>query len=148
MIHITVVAVGRLKTSPLLSMIQRYTSLLHWKFQIKEIDSKEELKTSFPEKFLSLIPKGSFLIALDEKGEDLSSPEFSQHVHNLQNHGKSHLCFIIGGADGLPTLLKEKSQKTISFGRATWPHMLVRLLLVEQLYRAQQILRGHPYHRE
>jgi 23S rRNA (pseudouridine1915-N3)-methyltransferase len=146
--HITIVAVGKLKPSPLFSLIQDYLTQLHWKVLIKELDSKEEHRPTFAEKFISLIPKSSMIIALDEKGLSLSSLEFSQSIEKWQTQGESHLCFLIGAANGLPALAKQKAQCTLSFGRATWPHMMVRLLLAEQLYRAQQILTGHPYHRE
>jgi 23S rRNA (pseudouridine1915-N3)-methyltransferase len=146
--HITIVAVGKLKPSPLFSLVQDYLSHLQWKVVIKELDSKEESKLTFGEKFLSLVPKNSFLIALDEKGTSLSSLEFSQQIERWQTHRESHLCFLIGAANGLPLEAKQKANLILSFGRATWPHMMVRLLLVEQLYRAQQILSGHPYHRE
>lgn len=146
--HITIVAVGKLKPSPLLTLVQDYLAHLNWKVLTKELDSKEEMKSTFGEKFLSLIPKNSFLIALDEKGSSLSSLEFSQHIEKWQTQGESHLCFLIGSANGLSFIAKQKAHMILSFGRATWPHMMVRLLLVEQLYRAQQILSGHPYHRE
>ena len=146
--HITIVAVGRLKPSPLLSLVQDYVTPLHWKVTFKELDPKEEAKSTFGEKFLSLIPKNTFLIALDEKGTSLSSMDFSHHIEKWQTQGESHLCFLIGAARGLPPLAQQKAQMTLSFGRTTWPHMMVRLLLVEPLYRAQQILSGHPYHRE
>lgn len=146
--NITIVAVGKLKPSPLLSLIQDYLIQLHWKVLIKELDSKEEARPTFAEKFISLIPKNAFLIALDEKGTSLSSLEFAHSIEKWQTQGESHLCFLIGAAGGLPSIAKQKAQLIISFGRATWPHMMARLLLVEQLYRAQQILDGHPYHRE
>lgn len=146
--HITIVAVGRLKPSPLQSLMTDYTTQLQWKIGVKELDSKEESKSTFGEKFCALIPPQSYIIALDEKGASLSSREFSQHIEKYQTQGHSHLCFLIGAANGLPPLAKTKAHLTISFGRATWPHMMVRLLLVEQLYRAQQILSGHPYHRD
>ena len=146
--QITVVAVGKLKPSPLLSLIQDYLTQFQWKVIFHELDSKEEIKPTFAEKFFALVPKNCFLIALDEKGTSLSSLEFSHQIEKWQTQGESHLCFLIGAANGLPLAAKQKAQMTISFGRATWPHMMVRLLLVEQLYRAHQILKGHPYHRE
>lgn len=146
--HITIVAVGKLKSSPLLSLIHDYMSQLPWKVVFQELDSKEETKSTFAEKFLALVPKNSFVVALDEKGTSLSSIEFCHQIEKWQTQGESHLCFLIGAANGLPKEAKEKAQLTLSFGRATWPHMMVRLLLVEQIYRAHQILKGHPYHRE
>lgn len=146
--HITIVAVGKLKPSPLLSLIQDYLTQIHWKVTFKELDPKEELRSTFAEKFISFVPKNAFIVALDEKGISFSSLELSQSIEKWQTQGQSHLCFLIGAANGLPALAKQKAQLMLCFGRATWPHMLVRLLLVEQLYRSQQILNGHPYHRE
>lgn len=146
--NVTIVAVGRLKPSPLYSLIQEYFTQFQWKIVIKELDPKEEQRSTFAEKFMSFVPKGAFIIALDEKGTSLSSIEFAHSIEKWQTQGESHLCFLIGAANGLPFLAKQKAQKILSFGRATWPHMMVRLLLVEQLYRAQQILDGHPYHRQ
>lgn len=92
------------------------------------------------------IPQPSVLITLDEKGEPLTSPDFAAR---LQEHRDSaqNLCFVIGGASGIdPDLLRE-AQWSLSFGRMVWPHLLARVMLSEQLYRAATILAGSPYHR-
>ena len=87
-------------------------------------------------------------IALDESGKTLSSREFADKISKWQQGGISSFAFIIGGADGLDDLVLKKAKVTWSFGRVTWPHLLVRALLAEQLYRAQTLISGHPYHRE
>jgi 23S rRNA (pseudouridine1915-N3)-methyltransferase len=85
---------------------------------------------------------------MDEHGIGLSSKEFAGKLENLAIQGKSKVQFIIGGADGLPQSVRDRANFILSFGKQTWPHMLARVMLTEQIYRAQQIIAGHPYHRE
>lgn len=93
------------------------------------------------------LPKSSVIWALDERGETLSSPEFATGLGQLRDRGTSDLALIIGGADGIDPSLCNEAARSISFGRMVWPHMLVRVMLSEQLYRAASILAGTPYHR-
>ena len=88
------------------------------------------------------------VIALDERGENLSSDAFSKLVAGFRDDGAPALALAIGGPDGHGDALRERAVRTVSFGRATWPHQLVRVMALEQLYRASTILAGHPYHRE
>lgn len=146
--RVTIVASGKLKSSSSLhTLILDYLKQLKWKVDIKEIDAKSHEK-NYEKNFMGALPKDAHVIALDERGKSLSSQTFAQHIESVNLSGQNHLCFLIGGADGLPLEAKKMSQKTLSFGQSTWPHMMVRLMLIEQLYRAQQILAGHPYHRE
>jgi len=150
---ITLFAVGRMKRGPLLDLVSTYTQRSEWPITIKEIEGKPGLSgpslvIDEGEKLLSALPDGITLLGLDEKGEQLSSTEFAKLIESLQVGGHSHLGFVIGGADGLSDGVRTRAHKLISFGRCTWPHMMVRPMLCEQLYRAQQILKGHPYHRE
>jgi 23S rRNA (pseudouridine1915-N3)-methyltransferase len=94
-----------------------------------------------------IIPKGSAIIALDERGEVISSPSFSKKLITYVNNSVSDLAIIIGGADGIDANLREKADYKISFGKMVWPHALVRVMIAEQLYRAVSILAGSPYHR-
>ncbi|MEO0388757.1 MAG: 23S rRNA (pseudouridine(1915)-N(3))-methyltransferase RlmH [Pseudomonadota bacterium] len=87
------------------------------------------------------------LIALDERGRTLSSPAFAAHLADLRDQGAREAAFLIGGADGLPPDLRGEAQLTLSFGPMVWPHLLARVMLAEQLYRAATILAGGPYHR-
>ena len=96
---------------------------------------------------LATVPDGAHVIALDEGGKQLSSEEFSAVMGELQDTGTRDVAFLIGGADGHGNAVRERADRALAFGRNTWPHMLVRGLLAEQVYRAQQILAGHPYHR-
>ena len=87
-------------------------------------------------------------MALDERGRDLTSVAFAERLGRWRDDGVRDLAFVIGGADGLAPAVRDRAALTLAFGRATWPHMLVRTMLAEQIYRAQTILTGHPYHRQ
>ena len=93
------------------------------------------------------LPDGAALILLDERGKSLDSPAFADLLGTLRDGGKRDLTIAIGGADGLDPALYERADATLSLGKLTWPHQLVRILIAEQLYRAVTILSGHPYHR-
>ena len=86
-------------------------------------------------------------MALDERGQMLSSPELAQRIADWRDAGRQDLAFVIGGADGLVPALRDRADLALSFGRLVWPHMLVRVMLAEQIYRAATILSGSPYHR-
>ena len=90
---------------------------------------------------------GDGFFCLDENGKALPSTEFARTLARLRDDGARQAVFAIGGADGLDNAVLERSKKTIAFGRQTWPHMLVRVMLAEQIYRTMTILAGHPYHR-
>jgi 23S rRNA (pseudouridine1915-N3)-methyltransferase len=93
------------------------------------------------------IPVGALMITMDERGEVMSSPDFANRVAKWRDDGRQDLAFVIGGADGISPTLRTKADGSVSFGRMVWPHMLVRVMLAEQLYRAATILGGGPYHR-
>jgi 23S rRNA (pseudouridine1915-N3)-methyltransferase len=93
------------------------------------------------------IPPGAVLVVLDERGKTLSSPEFAAQLAAWRDVGRQDAAFLIGGADGIDPTLRAKADLAISFGRMVWPHLLVRVMLAEQLYRAATILAGSPYHR-
>lgn len=93
------------------------------------------------------VPDGAALCVLDERGKVLSSPEFSQLLAGWRDAGRQDAAFVIGGADGVDPTLRARADQVISLGRMVWPHMLVRVMLAEQLYRAATILSGSPYHR-
>lgn len=150
---ISIVCVGKLKISPELTLIQRYLKRFDSLPQIKEIEIKKKLPSSTlkdeeGKALLSALPDSGFIIVLDETGIPLPSQSLASKLNELQIQGISHVAFVIGGADGLSDAVKQRADLKISFGSMTWPHLLVRVMLVEQLYRCQQILKGHPYHRE
>jgi len=93
------------------------------------------------------IPQESALVALDEGGENIDSAAFARHLGHWRDEGLANIIFAIGGADGLSPDLRRKAKIELAFGSATWPHQMVRVMLLEQVYRAATILAGHPYHR-
>jgi 23S rRNA (pseudouridine1915-N3)-methyltransferase len=96
---------------------------------------------------LAAVPKGSYLIVLDERGKTFTSEAFAADLQNLQDQGINHFTFAIGGAFGHGENLKAKADKLLRLSDMTWPHMMVRAMLAEQLYRAHTINTGHPYHK-
>jgi 23S rRNA (pseudouridine1915-N3)-methyltransferase len=120
---------------------------------IVELDEKRklppaQLKAREAELILAAAPTGARLVALDEKGAAWSSRELAERLARWRDQGVATLAIAIGGADGLGQAVIERADAMLSLGAMTWPHLLVRCLLLEQLYRAQQILAGHPYHRD
>lgn len=138
---ILIAAIGKAKaSSPEQQLILDYLKRLPWKTSVRECKNDAELLTA--------CAGYDRLIALDENGKQFSSTEFSKQIQAWQQKGFSSFAFAIGGADGhVPELLK-KAHLVWSLGKPTWPHMLVRALVAEQLYRAHTIASGHPYHRE
>jgi 23S rRNA (pseudouridine1915-N3)-methyltransferase len=94
-----------------------------------------------------VIPKGAVICALDERGKLMSSPDFANMLGDWRDDGRGDLAFVIGGADGIDPSLRARAAAKLSFGKMVWPHMLARVMLSEQLYRAASILAGAPYHR-
>jgi 23S rRNA (pseudouridine1915-N3)-methyltransferase len=95
----------------------------------------------------NVIPERSTIVILDERGKSLDSAALAASLREWRAEDRPAVCFIIGGADGLATSLRDRAAMKLAFGTATWPHQLVRIMLLEQLYRAGTILAGHPYHR-
>ena len=143
---VTVYAVGKLKRGPETELVTRYqTRLKRLKTTLREFPERGS-KVREGADLLAALSGSSFVIALDERGEDMTSPDFARMLGERLDQGQS-LSFIIGGADGLSDDVRERADRLIRFGRLTWPHQLVRGLLLEQIYRAETILLGHPYHR-
>jgi 23S rRNA (pseudouridine1915-N3)-methyltransferase len=95
----------------------------------------------------NIIPDGAVVIALDGQGENLDSAALAGLLRGWRAEDRAAICFIVGGADGLAQSLLARAQVKLAFGKATWPHQLVRIMLLEQIYRAATMLSGHPYHR-
>jgi 23S rRNA (pseudouridine1915-N3)-methyltransferase len=95
----------------------------------------------------NVIPDGAVVVVLDQRGDSLDSPALAGLLREWRAEDRPAACFIVGGADGLAPSLLDRAQIRLAFGKATWPHQLVRVMLLEQLYRAGTILAGHPYHR-
>ncbi len=151
--RISIVAVGRLKAGPERALIERYAKRLDWPLDIREIEVKgrlagAKLLRAEGERLLARTPEGARLVALDERGKVMASREFADLLARWRDDGVAEVAFLIGGADGLADEVRARADRVIAFGPATWPHMLVRVMLAEQIYRASSILAGHPYHRD
>lgn len=151
---ISIIAVGRMQRGPEQELVDQYLGRLPWKSAVHEIDIKKqaanaaERKAREAERILAVIPPGAATIALDERGKALNSREFAKKIDDWQVAGFNSLAFIIGGADGLDASVHAKVDLKLAFGTLTWPHMMVRAMLAEQIYRAWSIGAGHPYHRD
>jgi 23S rRNA (pseudouridine1915-N3)-methyltransferase len=99
------------------------------------------------ERLAARVPDGAQVVLLDAKGKGMTSEDFAEMIAALRDAGTKHLVFVIGGPDGLGALPKIRAGRSLAFGPQTWPHLLVRAMLAEQVYRALTILAGHPYHR-
>lgn len=146
--RIIIAAIGKLKDSPERALFAEYCKRTPWKIELKEIAPRKPLAKAEETALLMDASKGAErIVALDEQGETLSSESFARRIGAWQNEGASSLGFILGGADGLDRAQLKGLALTLSFGRLTWPHMLARVMLAEQLYRAHALLANHPYHR-
>ena len=152
MLKIEIIAAGQLKRGPLFELCEEYIKRLTWQVTITTIESKlkdpKEMQTEENRKIMGHLRSDSHVIVLDERGKSLGSVDFAKVIEKVQNAGKSHIQFVIGGASGLSDEVRKRANLVLGLGAQTWPHMLARVMLLEQIYRAQQILSGHPYHRE
>lgn len=135
---ITVLAVGKAQAEDA-ALAAEYIKRMKGSVSVKELASARKLPAAIPAK--------AFVVLLDERGKDLTSRDFAKKLAAWQERGQE-LLFVIGGADGVTDDLRERADFTFAFGQLTWPHRLARVMLLEQLYRAQQINAGHPYHRD
>ena len=151
--RLTIAAVGRAKAGPERTLYEHYAARITFPLLLCEVEEKQPLKRRQlmrreGELLLSTVPGGARLVALDERGQDVSSTELAGRLRDWRDDGVRDIVFAIGSANGLEDTVRRKADFTLAFGQATWPHMLVRGLLAEQRYRAQCILSGHPYHRD
>ena len=144
---VVIAAIGKCKkASPERELIDEYVKRSSWDIVIKEQDNSNQVDEA---KFLiSSIPAGAKVVVLDERGENMKSLELAAKVENWLLNGCSDICFLIGGADGHLPSTRERADLVLSFGKLTLPHMLMRVVLCEQIYRIQTIINHHPYHRE
>jgi 23S rRNA (pseudouridine1915-N3)-methyltransferase len=158
--RVVVIAIGRLKQGPERELCDRYRERFEdagRKLGFRGLDIHEipesrarDAASRIAEEagaIAAAIGEKSVLVALDERGENIDSTVFSRHLGSWRDQGIGSSIFMIGGADGLSPELRRKAKLRIAFGSATWPHQMVRIMLLEQLYRAATILAGHPYHR-
>ncbi len=145
---------GRTKHDAAQALIEGYRERLPWPVTIREVEDKKaggsvaERKQREAELLLAACPKGALLVALDEHGKNLPSRDFAAQLGRWRDGGEAEIAFLIGGADGLDGALLDRVRLKIAFGAMTWPHLLARVLLLEQLYRAWSLLNNHPYHRD
>ena len=152
---IRIVAVGRLRKSAELDLITEYLDRAvkqgrgfgFSSFDVHEIDDRKSQDKSVQAEQLRAALGNEVFWALDERGRVMSSPEFAQGLATHRDDAAGRLNLVIGGADGLDPELVVQARQTISFGKMVWPHMLARVMLSEQCYRAMTILAGGPYHR-
>ena len=150
--RITICAVGRARGNPASEICQSYAQRLPWPVEIREVEvrknlSGEKLALAEADLLRAAMPDRATVVALDGTGKALSSEAFAERLGRWRDDGVADLAFAIGGANGLHPELPRMADLTLSLGAMTWPHLLVRAMLMEQLYRAHTILAGHPYHR-
>jgi len=150
-VKLVIAAVGRARAGPVPELVAEYTRRLPWPCAVVEVEEKRPLagaerRAREAALLKARIPAGATLVALDARGKMLSSEAFAARLGRWQADGTATLCFLIGGADGLDARLIGEADLTLSLGLMTWPHLLARAMLAEQIYRASTILAGHPYH--
>jgi 23S rRNA (pseudouridine1915-N3)-methyltransferase len=158
--RLVVAAIGRLKDGPERELAERYRKRAEQTgrrigfrdtevVEIRESRAQETARRMVEESIAlaNVIPDRAITIILDEHGESLDSVTLAKRLGKWRDDGRPAAVFVIGGDDGLAPSLRDKANLRLAFGIATWPHQLVRIMLLEQIYRAISILSGHPYHR-
>ena len=135
-----IVARGKIGRSPEAELVERYLKRIAWPVRVTELAERGGRPPAAPE--------GSVTVLLDEKGDELSSMELARRLEGWRDDGRREVRFLLGGADGFDEADRRSADLLIAFGRLTWPHLLARAMLAEQLFRATSILANHPYHRE
>ncbi|TAK98008.1 MAG: 23S rRNA (pseudouridine(1915)-N(3))-methyltransferase RlmH [Rhodospirillaceae bacterium] len=150
--NILIAAIGRAKPGPERDLYLSYAARVPWRVDLKEIEIRKEssldVRRSLEgQALLAAIPEQAKVVVLDERGKAETSARFASRLGAWRDDGVRNLAFLIGGADGHDDTVRARADAVLCFGTMTWPHMLVRVMLAEQLYRAHSILIGHPYHR-
>jgi 23S rRNA (pseudouridine1915-N3)-methyltransferase len=152
-----ILAVGRMKAGPEQALYEHYAARVKPAIVLQEVEEKRplsgaELKAREAALLLAALDEGKggkrAVIVLDERGKTLGSRDFAARLQKFEDEGAGEIAFLIGGADGHGQPVLDRADLKLSLGAMTWPHMMVRAMLAEQLYRAQSILAGHPYHRD
>jgi 23S rRNA (pseudouridine1915-N3)-methyltransferase len=151
-LRILIAAVGRMRAGPEKDLYRHYAERLNWPVTMREVEDKRApaggaRRQREADLLLAALAADMTVVALDEGGREMTSAALAERLGGWRDDGRRDIAFVIGGADGLDRRVRERADLVLSLGRLTWPHLLVRALLAEQLYRAQQILAGHPYHR-
>ncbi|MDF1857201.1 23S rRNA (pseudouridine(1915)-N(3))-methyltransferase RlmH [Pseudooceanicola sp.] len=154
--RLQICAVGRLRAGPEQALIDDYLTRFDrtgralglGPVELREVENRKGGGMAAEAQLLTrALPDNAVLVAMDERGKTLSSPDFANWMARQRDDGAQDLSFVIGGADGLAPELRNRAALSLSFGRMVWPHMLARVMLSEQIYRAATILAGSPYHR-
>lgn len=154
--RVHIVAVGRLRAGPERDLIDDYVTRFDrtgralglGPLTIHEVEDKKGGGMPAEATLLArAVPDGAVIVALDERGRVQTSPQFADQLAGWRDQGRGDVAFVIGGADGIDPSLRGQADAALSFGKMVWPHMLARVMLTEQLYRAASILAGSPYHR-
>jgi len=151
-VRILIAAAGRARPGPEAALFDHFARRLTTPITVREVEEKRQLpvaerRRSEGRKLLACVPDGAAVVALDERGKALDSPGLATQLVGWREGGTRDVAFLIGGADGHDAAVKKCADLVLSLGAMTWPHLLVRAMLCEQLYRAQTIITGHPYHR-
>ncbi|MCL2674900.1 MAG: 23S rRNA (pseudouridine(1915)-N(3))-methyltransferase RlmH [Defluviitaleaceae bacterium] len=157
MLGITIICVGKLKEDYLRAACSEYTKRLgaYCKLSVVEIDEEflakgrdeDSIKRAEGTRILAKIPSSSYVVALAVTGRQLSSDEFAQHLNRTMSDGTGRIVFIIGGSLGLSPEVMQRADYSLSFSKMTFPHQLMRVVLLEQVYRALNVLNGGKYHK-
>ena len=134
-----ILAYGRIGRGAEADLVERYLKRISWPTRVTELAESARIPP---------VPANSVTILLDEKGESLASTALARKLEHWRDGGKREARFLIGGADGFGDEDRAQADLLLAFGKATWPHMLARVMLAEQLWRATSIIANHPYHRE
>ena len=148
--RLVVAAVGRGRDDPAQALFESYRRRLPWPVELREVRAGGGGKAGREREAAALLkglPEGAHVVALDGTGKGLGSEAFATWLGGVRDDGVSVLAFLIGGADGHGASVLSRADTVLSLGPMTWPHLLVRAMLAEQLWRAASILSGHPYHR-
>ncbi len=154
--RVSLCVVGRLRSGPERELLDDYLTRFDrtgralglGPVQVLEVEDKKGGGMEAEAELLRrTIPEGAVLVTLDERGKMLTSPQFADRMADWRDAGQRDMALVIGGADGISPALRAEADFSISFGKMVWPHMLVRVMVAEQLYRAASILAGSPYHR-
>jgi 23S rRNA (pseudouridine1915-N3)-methyltransferase len=151
-VHVVVVSPGRFKGGPEQDLFERYRARCPWRVELIEPALRREVaagerRAAESRLIENRLPPGRPAVLLDETGELATSEEFARRLGRWRDAGADGVSFVIGGVEGIDAGLRRRADWRLALGRLTWPHLLVRALLAEQLYRAASILAGHPYHR-
>lgn len=155
---INLLCIGKTDDKEIKNLINYYLTRLprHWNFEILEIPDVKNARNLTPDLlkkeeaklFLNIIENTDLVVLLDEKGKQFTSREFAQKLDSYQNNSIKKICFLVGGAYGFSEEMYQRSNEKISISKMTFTHQMIRLFFVEQIYRADQILQGKPYHND